>query len=135
MKKIPKIENSLALRTDFSNEAAWQEVCEAIKSPDNDFETHLDFVSDLEYTGVGPEQLTSILSNDYAFTFAFIIDAATISSPEHPILVIDLHDEPGRTFRVIPSAISAVENNLSICNMDFAEFADAVDEDGIYRGV
>jgi uncharacterized protein DUF6924 len=27
----------------------------------------------------------------------------------------------------------SVENNLSIANMDFDEFADAVDQDGVYR--
>ena len=45
-----------------------------------------------------------------------------------------MYDEPGRTFRVIPSEMWSVENNLSIANMDFAEFADAVDEDGVFRG-
>lgn len=27
-----------------------------------------------------------------------------------------------------------VENNLSLANMGFEEFADAVDEDGVFRG-
>lgn len=27
----------------------------------------------------------------------------TLSHPEHPLLVMDLSEEPGRTFRVIPS--------------------------------
>jgi hypothetical protein len=37
-------------------------------------------------------------------------------------------------FRVIPSQMWSVENNLSIANMDFFEFADAVGDDGIFRG-
>ena len=40
----------------------------------------------------------------------------------------------GATFRCVPSAVQAVENNLSIANMDFEEFAGAVDEDGVFRG-
>jgi Domain of unknown function (DUF6924) len=28
----------------------------------------------------------------------------------------------------------SVENNLSIANMDFEDFADATDDDGIFRG-
>ena len=47
---------------------------------------------------------------------------------------MDLLGEPGRTFRVIPSEIWGVENNLSIANMGFEEFADAVDSDGVFRG-
>jgi hypothetical protein len=49
-------------------------------------------------------------------------------------LVVDLHDKPGRIFRVVPAEIGNVENNLSIANMGFDEFADAVDKDGIFRG-
>jgi hypothetical protein len=51
----------------------------------------------------------------------------TLSHPEHPILVVALREERSRTFRVIPSEMWSVENNLSISNMDFHEFADAVD--------
>jgi hypothetical protein len=47
--------------------------------------------------------------------------------------VIDALDEPGRTFRVVPSELWAVENNLSLSNMDFEEFAEAVDGDGVFR--
>jgi hypothetical protein len=45
-----------------------------------------------------------------------------------------LYTEPGRTFRVIPGEIWGVENNLSLANMDFAEFADSTDRDGLFRG-
>jgi hypothetical protein len=45
-----------------------------------------------------------------------------------------LYEEPGRTFRVIPSEMWSVENNLSVANMDFYEFADNVDLDGVFRG-
>ncbi len=35
--------------------------------------------------------------------FAFLADAVTITDPEHPIMVVDLHWEPGRHFRVTPA--------------------------------
>ena len=54
--------------------------------------------------------------------------------PGVPILVVDLRRERGRGFRAIPSTIQSIENNLSIANMDFFEFANAVDEDGVFRG-
>jgi uncharacterized protein DUF6924 len=37
-------------------------------------------------------------------------------------------------FRAIPSQIQGIENNLSIANMDFEGFAEAVNEDGVFRG-
>jgi hypothetical protein len=53
---------------------------------------------------------------------------------EHPLLAVDLYDEPGRTFRVPPRWYADVSANLSIANMDFHEFADATDESSTYRG-
>jgi hypothetical protein len=67
-------------------------------------------------------------------SFVFIVDQAAVSHPDHPILVVDLSTEPGRSFRVIPTEVWSVENNLSIANMDFDEFADQVDQDGVFRG-
>ena len=64
----------------------------------------------------------------------FVVDSTTMAHEEHPVAVLDLWHQPGRTFRVIPSQMWSVENNLSISNMDFFEFADAVDDDGIFRG-
>jgi hypothetical protein len=136
MKKIPTTENAFALRTDFSNEAAWDDLCAAIQEPNGEFgfTATVDFISDPEYTSLTPEQLPPLLSKDSHWTFAFIIDRDALTLSHHPILVVDLVDEPGRFFRVIPSEMWSVENNLSIANMDFTEFADAVDQDGVYRG-
>jgi hypothetical protein len=63
-----------------------------------------------------------------------IVDQTAISHPDHPLLVVDLYTGSGNEFRAIPSQIQGIENNLSIANMDFEEFAEAVDEDGIFRG-
>lgn len=38
-------------------------------------------------------------------------------------------------FRVILSEIQRIENNLSIANVDFEEFAGSVDQDGGFRGL
>lgn len=43
------------------------------------------------------------------------------------MLVIDLGEERGRSFRAIPSALQSVENNLSIANLDFVDFAEAAE--------
>jgi uncharacterized protein DUF6924 len=48
---------------------------------------------------------------------------------------VDLTDEPGKTFRVIPAEMWSVENNFSLANLDFADFVEAVDNEGIYRGL
>lgn len=57
-----------------------------------------------------------------------------MADPEHALLAVDLYDEPGRTFRVPPRWFADISANLCLANMDFYEFADAVDASGTYRG-
>ena len=57
------------------------------------------------------------------------------SSPDHPLLVVDLSKERGRQFRAVAVEISSLDNNLSIGNMGFAEFAELVDQTGVFRGI
>jgi tetratricopeptide (TPR) repeat protein len=133
--KIPATENTLALRTDFSEDTAWEALCAAIQNPDAEFTANVDFVNDPKFDGLKANQLLSLLPDDSSLSFAFIIDHAALTLPDNPILVVDLQDEPGRTFRVICSALWEVENNLSIANMDFNDFFNAVDKKGVYRGI
>jgi hypothetical protein len=133
-KKLPLTENTMALRTDFSDETAWNLLCKSIQVPDDEFRAYLDFVNDPTYDGLKADQLPSMLPERSTQTFAFVIDRIALTHPDRPILVVDLHDKPGRIFRVVPAEIGNVENNLSIANMGFDEFADAVDKDGIFRG-
>jgi hypothetical protein len=136
LKQIPETANALVLRTDFSDDAAWESICAAIEKPAGQFgfRAYVDCVSDPAYDGITTEQVLSLAPEDSNHTFVFVVDRITVSHPEHPILVIDLYDEPGRSFRVVPSEMWGVENNLSIANMDFDEFAGAVDPDGVFRG-
>jgi hypothetical protein len=131
--KVPSTENSLVLRTDFSDEKAWDALCVAIQEPVGEFRAYVSLVSDPAFDGATLDQITR-LAADAGHSFVFVVDRIALTDPEHPVLVVDLVDEPGRSFRVIPSEAWGVENNLSIANMDFVEFADAVDEDGVFRG-
>lgn len=134
MKLIPETEKALVLRADFSDDAAWEAVCEAITEPVGEFQAHVDFLDEREYHGIGANQLVALMPQDSSRRFFFVVDLTTLSQPDHPVLCIDLRYEPGRTFRVIPSEMWSVENNLSLANMDFSEFANAVDSDGVFRG-
>jgi len=40
----------------------------------------------------------------------------------------------GRTFRAIASEVPSTEASLFVANMDFHDFADSVDHDGVFRG-
>lgn len=131
LKKIPNTEHSLVLRTDFADEASWKALCAAIQRPVGDFRARVSLLSDRVYEGATVEQ---IIASAADHTFVFIADRVALEDPAQPVLVVDLEEEPGRSFRVVPSEAWSVENNLSLANMGFDEFADAVDDDGVFRG-
>ena len=136
MKQIPETENPLVLRTDFSNQMTWEKICTQIQKPVGmfRFRANVEFLDDTEYAGLTKELVLERIPKNYNHTFIFIVDRTTISHPDHPLIVMDLYDGSGHEFRAIPSQIQGIENNLSIANMDFEEFAEAVDEDGVFRG-
>ena len=132
MKRLPRSDQALVIRTDFSDDAAWNTVVAAIQQPVEGFFAYVDFVDDAAFSGLTVEQLVA-LRDDLSKSYAIVADAVTMSGVEHPLLIVDLIEELGRTFRAVPSAIQSIENNLSIANMDFWEFADNVDADGVFR--
>lgn len=137
LKRLPKTEDTLVVRTDFTDDAAWNALCATIQAPVRGFRAYVHCLSDPEYDGRTAEQLRAAAGDRDTLnhTFIFIVDRVALTHPDHPILVVDFYDEPGRTFRVIPAEMASVENNLSIANMDFADFADYVGPDGIFRGL
>jgi hypothetical protein len=130
MNPLQHSRGALVVRTDFSDHQTWEAIGATIREPtEEDFRASVELVDDLGYRGLSKEQLLDLVR-----IFLLIVDDVTVRELEHPILVVDLWREPGREFRAVPSAVQSIENNLSIANMDFAEFADAVDKDGIFRG-
>ena len=135
MKKLPQTKNSLVLRTHFSDDGSWEALCVSIQEPSEEgFKAFVDCISDPAYDGLTVEQLLALSPKGSGRSFVFIADRITLTDPERPVLVVDLYAEPGRTFRVIPREIWGVENNLSIANLDFDEFAANADPDGVFRG-
>ena len=132
MRPLPRSEQALVIRTDFSDDTGWNTVVTAIRQPVEGFYAYVEFVDDPGFEGLTVEQLVAV-RDDLSKSYAILADGGTMREAEHPLLVVDLIEELGRTFRAIPSAIQSIENNLSIANMDFWEFADNVDADGVFR--
>jgi len=143
----PDEQNPWVIRTEFSDDKKWSAVRELVAAPqvefDEKFYAYVKYVSDKKYAGMEPETLVHSLPDDYPGFLCFIVDETTLDSEEHPILVVgfspnsvdakDYERTPKqtpstdiRTFRAIPSTIQSIENNLSIANMDFEDFADSV---------
>ncbi|HEV2330457.1 MAG TPA: hypothetical protein VGY56_16870 [Verrucomicrobiae bacterium] len=155
MKTLPETDQTLLIRRDFSNDTVWQEirsaasqpgpgfqealglmseVREAAGEPLDEIETNLHIVDDRDYAGATVEQLLEGWDESAHQAILIVVDGATISDPDHPVLIVDLGEERGRAFRALPSCVFEIESNLSICNVDWEDFANAVDDDGVYRG-
>jgi hypothetical protein len=151
--KEPTEHDPWVIRTDFSSDAQWKTVRELIAAPQKDagreFFAYVRYVSDDNYQDKQPNDLVLSLPDKYPQFFCFVVDAECIEKPEHPVLVVGFYPSDNesfgrsprettagdiRSFRAVPSQIQGIENNLSIANMDFEEFARAVDKDGVFRG-
>jgi hypothetical protein len=143
------------IRTEFSDNEKWSAIRQLVGAPQNEFGqkfyANVKYVSDEKYAGMEPETLVHSLPDDYTGFVCFIVDETTFEREQNPLLVVgfspnsvdpkDYERTPKqtpsadiKTFRAIPSTIQSIENNLSIANMDFEEFADSVDDDGVFRG-
>jgi len=136
MPTLPRLNSSLLVRTDFTSDDAWQEVSdEAQRENEDGFRAYIEPVSDPAFGRATCEAVkAAVLASDHGTSVLFIADSTTLTSPDHPILVVDLLDSSKPPFRCIPSELWGVDNNLNIANMDWEDFANAVDENGVFRG-
>lgn len=137
---LPDTVESLLIRTDFSDDAGWRATVEAASQPWDlgggvITGAHLLVVDDAALDGLTLVELAEVIDGPPPY-YVFLADADTIANPEHSILAVDTTGDPVNfpTFRVHPSQMPSVENNLSLANMDFDDFASAVGADGVFRG-
>jgi hypothetical protein len=141
------------IRTDFSSDEAWTTVRDLIAAPQKDggveFFAYVRYVNDKKYRDKGARDLVLSLPDGYPGMFCFVVDRQCIENPGHPVLVVGFYPSDHKsfdrkpretpagdvlTFRAVPSQIQSIQNNLSIANMDYDEFANSVERDGVFRG-
>ncbi|MEV8550833.1 hypothetical protein AB0L04_13515 [Streptomyces glaucescens] len=107
----------------------------ALSSPSEDgFLANVALVDDRQYEGLSPDQVLKLIPAEYQHPLLGLADSVTFASAELPLRVVDRWGERGRCVRVVAAELWSIENNLSGANMDFEEFAGAVDDDGVFRG-
>ena len=122
------------VRTDFTDDHAWERVVKAVSKPSPEgFLAKLNVVNDSRYDHVDLDKLLMEAEANGDPVLLIIADGRTMVEDEMPLLCVD-PIRPSGQFRCIPSELWGVENNVSLANMDFSEFASAVDPDGIFRG-
>ena len=158
--RLPTTPDVPVVRTDFSDQEAWERVKAGIswQTPD-EFEANVTYVDDPAFAGLTAAELLESWPDRASHSLLLVVDETTIRSAEHPILVVDPDDDDDedededdeddededdedddgsdrpafRSFRAVPHTIQEIENNLSIANMDWEDFADDIDDDGVRR--
>ncbi|WP_262064330.1 DUF6924 domain-containing protein [Streptomyces sp. STR69] len=134
MKQLPSTLEALVVRTDFSADGSWDAVRAVLDSPSKDgFLANVALVDDRRYEGLTPDQALDLMHPAYRHPLLVLADSTAVTSADLPLLVVDLWGG-GRCVRVVAAELWSIENNLSGANMDFEEFAGAVDDDGVFRG-
>lgn len=133
MKSLPHIDDLTPLvRTDFSDQEAWQALLTAVMTPnEDDFLANIHVVDDPACRDLTSEQVAALAP---AHSLLVVADKAAVTSPEMPLLVIRLTDGGSDELRVIAEELWSIENNISLANMDWESFTDEADEDGVFRG-
>ena len=135
MTGLPSTHASLLIRTDFTDGIAWEETkAAALAESEDGFQAYLHVVDDVIGGEATWQDLRSAtLALEHHAAVLFIADRAALVG-DHPIRVVDLSSESRPPFRCLARELWAVDNNLNTANMDWEEFADNVEADGIYRG-
>jgi hypothetical protein len=133
MKSLPQAGyETLLVRTDFSDEEAWQALRTAVTTPsEEDFLANIQIVDDPAYRDLTSEQVAALAPGE---RLLIVADKAAVASPEMPLLVRHTSEEGSAELRVVAEELWSIEINISIANMDWEEFVAAADEDGVLRG-
>lgn len=134
---------SILVRTDFTDDAAWRALlqdAQAVHTDTAGFDAQavLTPVDNRDFDGW---TVAMLLDLDVDSGYLFVADARTFADPERPILVLDTDQvedsdpEEPTSFRVVPEQLASVENNLSIANLGFIDYAESAGADGVFRGL
>lgn len=132
LEALPKA-GTPVIRTDFTDELAWECVLAEMTAPQGDFFANISPVDDSRFEGLVPEQ-AGALAAATGHAICLLIDGEAVTRPDHAFLVVEAVAANARAFRSIPEQAWSVENNLSLANMDFEDFMRAIDETGTFRG-
>ncbi len=122
------------LRVDFGDQQAWEAVRSAVEAPVGGglVVAAVDVVNDPRLADLTVEQVVAAVGPDAPHAVIVVADRRTMAGPGAPLLVIDRRDRC--ELRCAPGALWAIVNDTGIRGMPLHEFADDVDESGVFRG-
>ena len=122
------------LRTDASQPEHWSSLLTAIATPNPDgFLAYVTILTDPELDWLDEDAIRRLPRDPRASSFVLVADQRAQVGPDFAILVVDVSEEALPSFRVSARCLWSVQNNLSLANLDWEDFSDNVEPDGVYR--
>ncbi|MFD5858375.1 DUF6924 domain-containing protein [Streptomyces chartreusis] len=139
------------IRTDYSNDGAWQKVAAGLRQPWGEgVESSWHVVEGAGWAGADADEVLTALPDHLPdlHDVVFLADADTMCGEQNSLLAVstdpDMRDEdheiPGlgltSRFRILPTAVAEMVGNLAIANMDYEDFSSSAhgDPQRIHRG-
>ncbi|OZM78577.1 hypothetical protein [Pseudonocardia sp. MH-G8] len=127
---LPETDLPPLLRTDFTDDAAWRALLDEIG------DDRVTAIADPAHQGLSVPELVALVPGGSVHPVLVVADDRTFSSVGRSLLLVDVVEEPGRTFRVaVPDALRSVVGNLEISNSSFDDYldSDSFDHSGVYQ--
>ncbi|MFD4508009.1 DUF6924 domain-containing protein [Streptomyces sp. NPDC058457] len=139
---------ALVIRTDYSDDTAWQAVRAELLQPwgDGDYEPVVHVVDDPTWAEAAADEVISVVSADEELSVVFLADRATMLSRHHAMLAVAVltreecasdeeFDVYGGAVRTVPAGVHDIHANLAIANLDFADVLEAARStpEGVFR--
>lgn len=141
---LPETAKSLLIRTDYSDQQAWEACRSAIDASamaafDAGIDEHVEIIDDPAYGSVTVERILALENlQDTDHTFVMLADRETMTSAEYPVLFLDLFEDAcGTTVRVVSAALSEVVANVDNAQITIEDYATAAKQAGdgdVFRG-
>ncbi|MEV8613784.1 hypothetical protein AB0383_38755 [Amycolatopsis sp. NPDC051373] len=98
---------------------------------EEDFLPSLHVVDDPAYRDATADQSVALAPE---WALLVLADRTALASAELPLLVVRVSPRESGRLRVVAEHLWSIENNISLANMAWDEFASAADEDGVFHG-
>jgi hypothetical protein len=125
--RLPETDFSPFLRTDFTDDEAWQALL------DQTGEDWVTVAADSSHRGLSAHELVALVPETSRYPVLVVADGVTFGSTERSLLLIDVLEEPGRTFRVKLDAFRSVIGNLAIENLSFDDYLTSLGDSDVHR--
>lgn len=131
---LPKSDYPLLIRTDFSDENRWAGIVEKLIFTSDGLEPDW-IINSKEYEGLEIGDLPKFSIDQNEHDFIFLADSFSMTSDDAAICCVDLSDDFGTAFRVLPSDVFEALNILFSGKVDFADLMQRTDENKLYRSI